>query len=165
MLAGDGPIAVQAQVLFSPGGGCTAAIVGELDAAKSRILVQAYSFTSLPIAKALRAARQRGIDIQVILDKSQRSEKYSSADFIANSGIPVLIDESHAIAHNKVIIIDDQTVISGSFNFTKSAEESNAENLLVLRSPELAKRYTANWKEHAGHGVPFQSRLQAGERP
>jgi phosphatidylserine/phosphatidylglycerophosphate/cardiolipin synthase-like enzyme len=51
------------------------------------------------------------------------------------------------------------------FNFTKSAEESNAENLLVLRSPELAKRYTANWKEHAGHGVPFQSRLQAGDRP
>jgi len=68
-------------VYFSPDGGTTAAIVNELNSAKSEILIQAYSFTSVPIAKALIEAKKRGIKIEVVLDKSQRSEKYSSADF------------------------------------------------------------------------------------
>lgn len=67
--------------------------------------------------------------MEVILDKSQRTEKYSSVDFLANNGIPAKIDAAHAIAHNKVIIIDGETAITGSFNFTKAAEEKNAENL------------------------------------
>jgi phosphatidylserine/phosphatidylglycerophosphate/cardiolipin synthase-like enzyme len=54
----------------------------------------------------------------VILDKSQWTEKYSGATYLANHKIPVLIDDKHAIAHNKVMIIDDNTVITGSFNFT-----------------------------------------------
>jgi phosphatidylserine/phosphatidylglycerophosphate/cardiolipin synthase-like enzyme len=52
-----------------------------------------------------------------------------------------------AIAHNKVMVIDSRTVITGSFNFTKAAEESNAENLLVIDDAELAKKYTQNWTE------------------
>ena len=68
------------------------------------------------------------------------------ADFIANAGIPVLIDAKHAIAHNKVMVIDDETIVTGSFNFTNQAEHSNAENLLVIRSRSLAEAYTANWK-------------------
>ena len=111
------------QVFFSPQGGCTAAVVLELGRAKTSIFVQAYSFTSAPIAKALVDAHKRGIHIEVILDRSQRSEKYSSADFIAHEGIPTFIDAEHAIAHNKVVVIDAATVITGSFNFTKAAEE------------------------------------------
>jgi phosphatidylserine/phosphatidylglycerophosphate/cardiolipin synthase-like enzyme len=126
------------EVYFSPRGGCTEAVVQEIDAAKTRILVQAYSFTSAPIAKALVDARERGVDVRVILDESQRGEKYSSADFVQQASIPVWIDTKHAIAHNKVMVIDGEVVITGSFNFTKAAEESNAENLLVIRSPELA---------------------------
>lgn len=117
---------------FSPNGGCTQAVVDALGAAKSSILVQAYSFTSTPIAKAIVDAHKRGVDVQVILDKSQRSERYTSATFIANEGIPTFIDAAHKIAHNKVMIIDGKTLITGSFNFTKSAEEGNAENLLVI---------------------------------
>ena len=70
------------QVYFSPNGGCTDAAVREINAAKTTILVQAYRFTSPPIAKALVDAHKRCVQIQVILDKSQRSEKYSSADFV-----------------------------------------------------------------------------------
>jgi phosphatidylserine/phosphatidylglycerophosphate/cardiolipin synthase-like enzyme len=144
---------------FSPNGGCTEAIVGALNGAKSTILVQAYSFTSAPIAKALVDAHKRGVDVQVILDKSQRTERYSSATFIANEGIPTYIDAAHKIAHNKIMIIDGKTLITGSFNFTKSAEEGNAENLLVIsNAPELAQRYTANWKEHLDHSQPYQPR-------
>jgi phosphatidylserine/phosphatidylglycerophosphate/cardiolipin synthase-like enzyme len=143
-------------VYFSPHGGCTEAVVKELDAAKDSVLVQAYSFTSAPIAKALVDAHRRGVQVQVILDKSQRTERYSSATFLKNAGIPTFIDDKHAIAHNKVMVIDGGTVITGSFNFTKAAEENNAENLLVIHDAELAAKYAKNWQEHIGHSVPYE---------
>jgi len=146
------------EVRFSPKGGCTEAVVREIDAAKSTILVQAYSFTSAPIAKALVDANKRGVDVQVVLDKSQRGEKYTSADFVCNAGIPVSIDAKHNIAHNKIMVIDGATIITGSFNFTKNAEEDNAENLLVIRSPELAAQYIANWKAHVEHSEPYEGK-------
>ena len=108
-------------VCFTPGGNCTDAIVQALGDAKRTILVQAYSFTSAPIAKALLDAHKRGVQVQVILDKSQRTEKYSSADFLANQEVPTKIDAVHSISHNKVMIIDGDIVITGSFNFTKAA--------------------------------------------
>ena len=138
-------------VYFSPGGGCTEAIVRELNGARSNILVQAYSFTSADIAKALLAAHRRGVRVRVILDKSQKTVKYSSATFLVNTGIETLLDAEHAIAHNKVMIIDGATVITGSFNFTKAAERSNAENLLVIRNARLADQYSKNWNQHARH--------------
>lgn len=137
---------------FSPRGGGTEAIVSSLNGAQKSVLVMAYSFTSAPIAKALVEAHKRGVDVRVVLDKSQKSEKYTSATFLTNEGVPTFIDSSHAIAHNKVMVIDQCTVITGSFNFTKAAEEKNAENLLVINhAPELAKSYTANWQVHRGH--------------
>lgn len=149
------------EVSFSPRGGCTDAVVRELQAAKESVLVQAYSFTSVPIAKALLEAHKRGLTVQVILDKSQRTEKYSSATFLKNSGIPTFIDTAHAIAHNKVMVIDKQIVITGSFNFTKAAEESNAENLLVIRDAALAAKYTANWEAHLRHSQLYEGRTTA----
>ncbi|MHB9133613.1 MAG: phospholipase D family nuclease [Armatimonadota bacterium] len=143
------------QVYFSPDGGCTDAIVRALDNAKQSVLVQAYSFTSAPIAKALVNAKKRGVRIQAILDKSNRTAKYSSADFLAHAGVPTYLDDAHAIAHNKIIIIDNNTVITGSFNFSKAAEERNAENLLILRSPPLAARYTENWQAHLQHSEAY----------
>lgn len=151
---------VTATIYFSPGGGCTDAIVAVLGGAKQTVLVQAYSFTSTPIATALAAAKARGVDVRVILDTSQRTERYSGADFIAHAGIPVLIDEQPAIAHSKVMIIDSAVVITGSFNFTSSAESRNVENLLVLRSVELAAAYTANWQARAAVSVPFTPKDQ-----
>lgn len=145
-------------VYFSPRGGATFAIRQALDNAKSSVLVQAYSFTSAPIAEALVTAHRRGVKVKVLLDKSQKTEKYSSADFLANAGISVKIDAAHAIAHNKVVIIDREIVITGSFNFTKGAEESNAENLLVIRDKELASRYIENWQLHDQHSESYRVR-------
>jgi len=146
------------EVYFSPQGGCTEAVVRALDGAKQSVYVQAYGFTSAPIAKALVDAHKRGVQVKVILDKSQRTEKYSSADFVAHAGIPVQIDAKHAIAHNKVMVIDEETVITGSFNFTKAAEESNAENLLVIHSKELVAKYLENWKKHSEHSEAYEGR-------
>lgn len=143
------------QVYFSPRGAATSAIIENLEDAKSTILVQAYSFTSLPIAEALVRAHERGVEVQVLLDKSQRTQGYTAASLLAKAAIPTSIDAAHAIAHNKVIIIDNETVFTGSFNFTKAAEERNAENLLVIHDDQLAARYIENWRFHHAHSVPF----------
>jgi phosphatidylserine/phosphatidylglycerophosphate/cardiolipin synthase-like enzyme len=113
----------QIDICFSPCGNCTDTIIQELDSAQTEILVQAYSFTSAPIASALVRAHKRGVSVKVILDKSQKKDGYSSATFLHNAGIPTFIDSAHAIAHNKIMIIDSETVITGSFNFTKAAEK------------------------------------------
>ena len=146
------------QVYFSPHGGCTEAVVENLNKATNSVLVQAYSFTSAPIAQALVDAKKRRVNVQVILDKSQRTEKYSSADFVAHAGIPTFIDAKHAIAHNKIMVIDGRTILTGSFNFTKAAESNNAENLLVIKDIELARKYTENWKVHLQHSETYQGR-------
>lgn len=146
------------EVFFSPNGGCTEAVVRELNRAKETVQVQAYSFTSVPIAKAMVSAYRRGVKVQVILDQSQRGEHYSSADLVAHARIPTFIDARHAIAHNKVIVIDGETVLTGSFNFTKAAEEQNAENLLVIHDPQLAAQYAQNWQRHLEHSEVYAGR-------
>jgi phosphatidylserine/phosphatidylglycerophosphate/cardiolipin synthase-like enzyme len=125
--------------------------VAALGTASKSVLVQAYSFTSAPIAQALLACYRRNVPVQVILDRSNLGEKYSELTFFRNARIPVLVDSAHAIAHNKIIIIDDQLVLTGSFNFTTNAELHNAENLLVISDPALAALYTGNWHAHAAH--------------
>jgi phosphatidylserine/phosphatidylglycerophosphate/cardiolipin synthase-like enzyme len=141
------PAETKGSVHFSPRGGCTEAIVAAIDAAQKEILVQAYSFTSREIAEALERAAKRGVAIQVIADHSQETDKHTVVGDLAAVGIAVRYDETHKIAHNKVIILDQATLITGSFNFTASAENSNAENLLILRSPLLAAEYAARWNE------------------
>jgi tetratricopeptide (TPR) repeat protein len=127
--------------------------------------VQAYSFTSAPIAAALVDAHRRRVNVRVILDSSQRSERYSSATFLRNMGIPVLVDDAHAIAHNKLMIIDGRTVITGSFNFTKAAEERNAENVVIMEDPRVAAKYLSNWTEHAKHSVPYVQTAKKWPKP
>jgi phosphatidylserine/phosphatidylglycerophosphate/cardiolipin synthase-like enzyme len=149
------PLASEAQsriaVFFSPGTSCTAAIVRELAGARSTIHVQAYSFTSRSIARALTDAEKRGVKVVAILDASNRTKNYSAADFLIHEGVETYIDSRHAIAHNKVIIIDSTTVVTGSFNFTKAADEKNAENVLVIPDAEIAAKYEQNWQLHLAH--------------
>lgn len=104
-------------VFFSPKGGCTDAIVDQVHAAKESLDVQAYGFTSKDIAKAIREAHERGVKVRVVLDKSNETGKYSGATYLFNAGVPVWLDSKHAIAHNKVMVIDGANVITGSFNF------------------------------------------------
>lgn len=143
------------ELYFSPAGGCTDAIVRELAAAKSEVLMQAYSFTSAQIAGALVDAHRRGVHVVALLDKSNRTAQYSSADFLAHAGVETLIDARHPIAHNKIMIIDRAIVLTGSFNFTKAAE-ANAENLLIFHhTPDLAQRYLTNFETHRAHAEVY----------
>jgi phosphatidylserine/phosphatidylglycerophosphate/cardiolipin synthase-like enzyme len=144
------------RVYFSPHGGCTDAILSQINQAKTEILVQAYSFTSKPIARALIQAKKRGVKIIAILDKSNRTQRYSAAPCLKDMEIPVYIDDKHAIAHNKIMIIDNRVVITGSFNFSMAAETKNAENLLILDDlPDLTRAYRDNFQHHLSHSVPY----------
>jgi phosphatidylserine/phosphatidylglycerophosphate/cardiolipin synthase-like enzyme len=139
-------------VFFSPKGGCQEAVVKQLRAARREVLVQAYSFTSEPIALALVDAKKRGVHLEVILDKSNETEHYSDLHLLMEKGLAPLIDAHHAIAHNKVMIIDGKTIVTGSFNFTNQAELENAENLLILKGqPELVQSYRQSFLAHKAH--------------
>jgi phosphatidylserine/phosphatidylglycerophosphate/cardiolipin synthase-like enzyme len=137
-LAGSPESGPTVSVGFTHGGAWTDAIVKLLGEATSSILVQAYRFTAAPIAKALIDAHKRDVHVDVLLDKDTRTEKYSAVDVLANQGVPTNIDAEPAIAHNKVTVIDGETVITGSFSFTKAAQEKNAENVLIIRDKALA---------------------------
>lgn len=135
------------KLCFVPdGASCEALLVGAIRAARQNILVQAYSFTNPAIAKALVDAHKRGIDVRVIVDKSQVSERYTSATFLKNAGISVVVDWEPAIAHNKLLLIDQRSVFTGSFNFSRSAQTRNTENGILIHGDQaLAKAYVDNW--------------------
>jgi phosphatidylserine/phosphatidylglycerophosphate/cardiolipin synthase-like enzyme len=103
-----------------------------LNGAKQTINLQAYSFTSSAIHKALAEAHDRVVKVRLILDKSNQGDKYGGATYAPNHGIDIAIDRKHAISHSKIILIDRQTIITGSFNFTNAAEERNEENLVII---------------------------------
>lgn len=149
-----------AATCFTPGEDCTGLIVHEVEQARREVLVQAYSFTSPQIAKALADARRRGVDVRVILDQSQAGQKKSqiAADTLVIAKVPVLIDDAHAIAHNKVMVLDRRRVVTGSFNFTKAAQDRNAENVVILAGEDVAGRYVENWHRHADHSERYESR-------
>lgn len=146
-------------VRFSPKGGCASAIVGEVDGARSVVQVMAYTFTSPEIAQSLVRAVKRGLKVFVILDYAIANGKYSVADFLASQGVHVLLDHKHPIAHNKVMLLDQRTVITGSFNYTRAADDSNAENLLIVRSyPILTRQYGADFDRHFAHSTLYKGR-------
>ncbi|CAO4847832.1 MAG: hypothetical protein CNLJKLNK_00733 [Holosporales bacterium] len=136
------------RVAFSPDDGVTKMITEELDGAKESIDVAAYSFTSAPIAEKLVSAHKRGIAVRIVLDGSQRTAKGSVAKLLIESGIPVRFNDAYKIQHNKYMIIDRKHVECGSFNYTKSAEKSNAENaIVILDTPDFAKVYVENFEK------------------
>ncbi|MDK9704087.1 MAG: phospholipase D family protein [Sulfuritalea sp.] len=148
------PAAGTVEVLFTPWDDAEGAIVRVLGEARKSLHVQAYLLTSRSIARALQAAQSRGVAIEILADREmlEKSDK-SLLPMLAGGGIPVWIETRYAAAHNKVILVDagqaDAIVITGSYNFTWSAQARNAENLLILRgNPALARRYLDNWQRH-----------------
>ena len=143
-------------VCFRPGAtSCRDEIVAAIDAAKSTLLIQAYGFTDAAIIHAIGNAEKRGVGVRVILDKENRQPRYTGATYLRNAGIPVRFDDRVAIAHNKVMVIDGELVIGGSFNYTKSAEEKNAENVTFTRSACVARLYGDNFERRWNVAAPI----------
>ena len=143
------------EVYFAPGPDPEAAMVREINKAERHILAQYYGFTSPAVAQALIAAKKRGVDVEVLLDRSNLTQASSQAAAIAAAGIRVAIDAHHPIAHNKVTVIDSAEVLEGSYNPTEQAKH-NAENLIVLRDAAAAAVYVKNWHAHDEHCDPYK---------
>jgi phosphatidylserine/phosphatidylglycerophosphate/cardiolipin synthase-like enzyme len=164
--APHGPAAAQVSVCFVPEQSCGAAVADAIAAATSSVRIQAYGLTSSAILKALAAARARGIDVQAVLDKSDERDhgrKVTGARFLVEANIPTWIDDSVAIAHSKVIIIDGHLVIGGSYNYTASAEHRNAENVTFIDAPVVADFYLLNWEARKAVSRPSRFEPDAGE--
>ena len=106
-------------------------------------------------ARALADAAARGVHVRVVLDKSQPSAQGNQIAVLRAAKIPVWIDHAHAIAHNKVVLVDGRLVETGSFNFTAAAEDSNAENALLIDDPQLEAIYAAEFERHVAHSEAF----------
>lgn len=149
------------QAAFAPWDNVEDLITEAIDGASTNILVQAYLLTSKRIANALIAAQRRGAEVRVLVDAEQVTRAQSSrvAD-LAAAGIPVWLETRYQNSHNKIMVIDAETpaatVITGSYNFTWTAQHRNAENVLIVRqNPALAARYALNWERHRQDAVQY----------
>lgn len=142
--------AAEVAAAFTPGIGDTNAeqlVIETIDSAQRSIRLAAYVFTSKTIARALVDAKRRGVEVQAILDKTSLKGSYNGAQFLANSDIPVRIDSEYATMHNKFMVVDMQTVQTGSFNYSQAAAQTNAENVIVVRDhAAFAKEYDREWQ-------------------
>lgn len=145
---------------FSPEGTAQQLVLRTLDDARESIRLMGYSFTSPEVVKSLVAAKRRGVDVRVVVDDKGNRSKASQAamNVIINAGIPLRTNSQYKIMHDKVIVTDGQNVELGSFNYTRSAAESNSENALVVRGvPALAQTYLAHWQSRWDGGKDWQS--------
>lgn len=149
------------EVVFTPSEDAAGKIVDAITHARRQVLVQAFSFTHDGIARALRNAQDRGIDVRLIADREQTEQmERGQVPGLARSGVPVWLDGEHQSAHNKVVVIDAELpsalVITGSFNFTRAAQYKNAENIVFISGNDgLAEAYVQNWKRHLSHSKPL----------
>jgi phospholipase D len=142
-------------VTFSPNGDAESWVVMGIDSARATVHVQAYEFSSKPICDAIIRAHQRGVTVIVILDKANRVNPLSKwfnpvgraslYPALKTANVTVLFDTLPKIAHSKVVIVDGEEVVTGSFNFSAAAQKTNAENLLVIADPAVAAAYEANF--------------------
>jgi len=127
-------------IYFSPKGGCEAQIIWWINRANISIHVLIYSFTLDSISNALINAYNRGVDVKIVFERDQVT-KYSEYQKLKAAGVPVRNDTNPGLMHNKVMIIDGKIVLTGSFNWSVSAERRNNENLIVIRSIYVARVY------------------------
>jgi len=142
---------IKIRVRFSPRGGAEKLILEEISKAQKQILVAVFSFTNMRIAKALVEAKNRGVKVYVITDEGQGESKYGRKvlDFLASHGVKVKIKRGSkgGLMHHKYAVIDGKIVLTGSYNWTYSAEKRNDENLVAIEgSKNLAKAYFENFK-------------------
>ena len=141
-------------VCFTPPQQCGDKIVQVIDTAKNSIYVQAYGFTSKKIINALIDAVNRKVEVHIILDRSNFNEKnLNTLKTLSNAGIKVYQDKIAGIAHNKIMIIDGNITITGSFNFTKNADTRNAENIIIITSDSVAAEYYKNWEMRKNRAI------------
>ena len=139
---------VTPEVFFCPEDNCADHLIEKIDSATSNIDIAIYSFTHDEIADALIRASERGIKVRVLEDFTQSQNRYSEDERLVKNGVEVkTVKKSGGIMHNKFIIVDDALVGTGSFNYSRNADESNDENLVFLSDAKTVKKYLEEFEE------------------
>lgn len=142
---------------FSGGDGSTttalSVVLSAINSAKQSINVSAYSFTSKPITQALIMAQGRGVSVKIVADANQNNKSYSGIYDTASAGIPTKVNSNYQDFHNKFMIVDNKCVETGSFNYSASAANKNAENALLICDSNLAKVYTKEFNYWFSQGT------------
>ena len=151
------------EVAFSPDEGSENLVLKVIDSAHHDIRMLSYSFTSAPVARALLDAKKRGVDIKIVADqKSNTSEDRSgkaraALSLLAEAGADVRVISVYPIHHDKVLIVDGETVELGSFNYSDAAAHRNSENVLVnWKNPQLAKVYLEHFARNYRQATVYQ---------
>ena len=130
------------QVYFSPNGGCQNAVIAEIGKAQKTIDIAMYFLTSREIAQELIKAKDRKVIVRIVLDKSQETQNYSKSRYLIKRGFEVKYHTGPGLMHNKFAVIDNNVLITGSFNWTSTADQKNEENLLIITDKDLIRKYT-----------------------
>ena len=125
------------EVYFSLADNPQKAIIKNINQAEAFINIAMYIFTDREIALPLAKAQERGVKVRVYLDKEQVNDQYSQSRFLVQKGIKVRISTNNYIMHNKFAIIDNRLLLTGSYNWTASANSRNDENLMAIDDPEI----------------------------
>ncbi len=142
-----------AQAAFCPSLQCVSLVVSALDAAQERVDIAMYSFTNDEMGQALIRAKERGVEIRVLLEKQQSTSQYSELTPLTNASIPVRVDSNPQLMHHKFAVIDSQYVITGSMNWTANGVKENNENVLVIHSQELNVEFEKEFEKLWDEGV------------
>ena len=144
-------------VCFVPGpDDCALVAVAEIAKAQKMLDVQEFQLTEPRIAQAILNAKNRGVAVRLLLDKKAPSERNGQTALLTAAGIPAWVDFRPNIAHNKVIIVDDEAVLGGSYNLTTNADRHNAENLIILRDAGWTQAYRANFESRLEQSEPLE---------
>lgn len=152
------------EAYFSPGDAIQRAIINKLETAKTEMNVAMYVFSNQELADALISVHRRGVNVRVLLDGSEDEKYYSQGRYLFDHGVKVRVDRSHmlsagtsqGIMHNKFAIIDNNMVITGSYNWTNAAEVQNDENVLILNNAkDISHRYKAQFERLWNRGVSY----------
>jgi phosphatidylserine/phosphatidylglycerophosphate/cardiolipin synthase-like enzyme len=162
--AGSASAAPSVEVGFSPEGSAQKLVLNTINAAHSSIQMIAYAFQAKDIAAALDAAKQRGVRVQVVIDKRRNRGKTSQDVMrdISSHGVELRIDGHYHIQHDKMMVVDGSTLETGSFNYARSAEYDNSENVLVIKNmPKIVSQYQEHFASRWAISEPFELNKQS----
>ena len=139
---------MQVFTYFSPGSDTISPLLTAINSAEKSIHFMAFAFTHDTLGDAMRDRFKSGIDVRGVFEKRQTDNPYSEYKTMKAAGLPVVLDKNRGTMHHKVIVIDEETVITGSYNFSKNAEKRNDENLLIIKgNREIAAAYLAEFEK------------------
>lgn len=157
----DEPVSATISTCFAPEQKCGPFIAAALDKAEHTLLFGAFNFTEGPVLDALLHAKQRGVDIKAIVDKTTPCEINAAIGKLHDAGVPVWIDRPVRIAHQKIAVGDGLWTVQGSYNFSGNADK-NSENVNLVTAPEVAAAYTAHWTRRQAVSTPYEARVLFG---